>query len=232
MELQITCLYPKMLSHYGDKGNILALVYRLKKRGINAIISYSDEVTDIKNADIIYLGGGTERNQTLVSEYLQDKRDALSEYIQNDGVMLAVCSGYEIIGKSFFSEGKTHKGLGLIEATFQKGSKRIFGNIIINSSLGFDIVGFENRNTYVTADGLEPLGEIRYSDSEDKKEGIIYKNLIGTHIHGPILPKNPLLADYIIEKALNKKYPDANLDPIDDTLENKAHEYIVNRFIK
>ncbi len=232
MELQIACLYPKMLSHYGDKGNISALKYRLEKRGIDAKICYTDEATDIKNADIIYLGGGTERNQILVSKYLCDKKDALAEYIENGGIMLAVCSGYEIIGTSFFAEGKSHKGLGLIGATFQKASKRIFGNIIISSSLGFDIAGFENRSTSVNTEGLEPLGEIRYSNGSAKEEGIIYKNLIGTHIHGPILPKNPKLVDYIIEKALKKKYPDASLEPIDDTLENKAHEYILNRFIK
>ncbi len=232
MELQIACLYPKMLSHYGDKGNISALKHRLEERGIDAKICYTDEDTDIKNADIIYLGGGTERNQILVSKHLCDKKDALSEHIENGGVMLAVCSGYEIICKSFFAEGKTHKGLGLIEASSQKASKRIFGNIIITSSLGFDIVGFENRSTSVNTEGMEALGEIKYSNGSAKKEGILYKNLIGTHIHGPILPKNPLLADYIIKKALKKKYPDAILEPIDDTLENKAHEYILNRFIK
>ncbi len=232
MELQISCIYPKMLSHYGDKGNITALKHRLTKRGIDAKIYFPEEDIDIQNTDIIYLGGGTERNQILVSKYLSDKKDLLTEYIENDGVMLAVCSGYEIICKSFFAEGKTHKGLGLIEASSQKAPKRIFGNIIISSSLGFDIVGFENRSTSVSAEGLEHLGEIRYSNGSAKAEGIIYKNLIGTHIHGPILPKNPLLADYIIEKALKKKYPDAVLEPIDDTLENKAHEYILNRFIK
>ncbi len=232
MELQIACLYPKMLSHFGDKGNISALKHRLNERGIDAKIICTEENTDIKNADIIYLGGGTERNQILVSKQLLDKKAVLTEYIENGGVMLAVCSGYEIICKSFFAEGKTHKGLGLIQASSQKAPKRIFGNIIITSSLGFDIVGFENRSTSVNTEGLKPLGEVRYSNGSAKEEGIIYKNLIGTHIHGPILPKNPQLSDYIIEKALKKKYPDVKLESIDDTLEKKAHEYILNRFMK
>ena len=136
-----------------------------------------------------------------------------------------------MLGKSFETETAKYEGLGILDVSFRAGKKRLIGNIVTKSdSLDFDIVGFENHIGVANFGNISPLGKVLCGHGDT--EGVIYKNVIGTYIHGPLLPKNPLLADHIIKKALEKKYGSSTLSALDDTLENEAHEYIKKTYLK
>ena len=234
MEITIAYLYPDLLNLYGDRGNILSLKKRCEDRKIKTCVKnyFIGESIDFENIDILYIGGGTDRNQELALKAINPIKEDLINYAENDGVILAVCGGFEMLGKSLASSGT--EGLSLLNIEPQKGRTGIVGNIITrNEELGFDIVGFENHIGRIELSGYSPLGKVVYgTGNNDKKEyeGIIYKNVIGTYIHGPLLPKNPLLADYIIKKTLEKKYREINLKKLNDDWENKAHDYIIQKY--
>ena len=237
MEITIACLYPDVLNLYGDKGNIVTLAYRLNKRGIEAKIKeyYNDDKIDFKNTDILYIGGGSDKDLEDICQRLKEQKDELKSYIDQGGCVLAVCSGYQMLGTTFEFEDKTLDGLGIIDI-YTKHCKKMTGDIIIESDiLDTKIVGFENRSAVTHTGDYTPLGKVVYSthNSEGLTEGVVYKNIIGTYIHGPLLPKNPKLTDYIIKCALTKKYSeDIELLHFDDEFETKANEYIVNKYIK
>lgn len=233
MELNISNLYPALFNHYGDAGNIITLKYRLAKRGIQVNvqnISSADEF-DAEKTDILYIGGATDRNLAAVYDDIFKIKDRIKSYAENGGVILSVCTGYEMLGKSFETETEKYEGLGILDVSFCAGKKRLIGNIVTKSeSLGFDIVGFENHIGTIKFGNISPLGKVLCGHGDT--EGVIYKNVIGTYIHGPLLPKNPLLADHIIKKALENKYGSSTLSALDDTLENGAHEYIKKTYLK
>lgn len=235
MEVRIAHIYPEILNHYGDKGNIITLKRRLEKRSIEVSITeyHLGSDIDLSCADIIYIGGGTERSQLIAAKELMRVKDELKDYAEKSGVILAVCSGYEIIGKTFEINGKPQPGLEILNINATSAKERVIGNIVTeNSTLGFDIVGFENHSGRMKIGSVTPLGKVKYgygnTDSRDY-EGVIYKNVIGTYIHGPLLPKNPRLADYIIECALKNKYDECVLSPIDDKEEILAHNYVTEK---
>ena len=226
MTINIAHLYPELLNLYGDKGNILTLERRLNLRGIDCNIKeYAiEEEIDFENTDIIILGGGGEREIKAVKEALLKQTESFKKYIENSGCILAICEGFEILGKD---------NLNIIDISVQKAKKRTADDIVIKSTIiSSTIVGFENHKNNIDIKNYTPLGEVKYgigNNPESGYEGMIYKNLICTNIYGPILPKNPKLADYIIKCALDKKGDFSKLAPLDDELENKAHEYIVKR---
>lgn len=238
MEITLTHIYPDLLNQYGDFGNILTFKKRLEKRDIKVTVKEiaPGEVPDFDNTDILYIGGGSEKANLAAYEELFKIKDSLKDYIEKGKVALSVCGGYEMLGKSFSIAGKEYEGLGITDTVSVWNKKRIIGNIVIHSELlGFDIVGFENHTGRCNIATHTPLGNVTYGyGNSDKKdfEGIIYKNLIGTYIHGPLLPKNPLLADHIISCALQNKYGKAELAKLDDTIENNAHNYIKVKYVK
>ena len=238
MEINIANLCPSLFNHYGDAGNILSLKWRLEKRGIKANITDCNDLenTDFKNTDILYIGGATEKSIASVYDSMCKIKDKIGDYAQNGGVILAVCTGFEMLGKSFETENSKYDGLGILDITSKKGKKRLIGNIVIRSEeLGFDIVGFENHIGRMNLSGNKSLGKVLCgfgNDDSGSVEGVISKNIIGTYIHGPILPKNPSLADYIIETALERKYGKCTLTPLDDEAELKAHNYVKNTYLK
>ena len=235
MEITIAYLYPDLLNLYGDKGNLLTLKRRGEARGIDVTVKEYQlgDIANFDKTDILYLGGGTDRNQELALQAAFKMKDSITDYAENDGVILAVCGGYEMLGANLAASGM--EGLKLLDIEAKKGKKRLIGNIITQSeTLGFDIVGFENHIGRMDIKNHTPLGKVIYGNGNtDKKdvEGVIYKNVIGTYIHGPILPKNPSLADYIIKKALERKYGEINLADINDDWENKAHSYIMQKYM-
>lgn len=238
MEVTIAHIYPEILNHYGDKGNIITLKRRLEKRSIEVNITEYHLGSDIEPscADIIYIGGGTERSQLIAANELMRIKDELKTHAENNGVILAVCSGYEIIGKTFEADGKSQTGLGILNINSTSTKERLIGNIVTeNSTLGFDIVGFENHSGRMEIGSLTPLGKVKsgYGNTDLRDyEGVIYKNVIGTYIHGPLLPKNPRLADYIIECALKNKYGECVLSPLDDKEEILAHNYMAEKLVQ
>ena len=220
MEINITHLYPDLLNLYGDKGNISTLVKRLEWRGIKVnVTNVTDEDFSLADTDILFLGGGAEREQNIVKDMLEKKRGVLCSYAESGGVMLAVCGGYEMLAQ-----------LGIIDAVVCKG-ERVSDNIIISCDIdgkSFNVSGFENHTGRVEIRCGEVLGKTLYGKSES--EGVIYKNVFGTYMFGPLLPKNPSLADVIITRALKKKYTDfEELSPLDDEFEILAHENITKR---
>ena len=238
MELIITHIYPELLNQYGDWGNILTLKKRIEARGIEVKILEvaPGEKPDFENTDVLYLGGGSEKSNERVYNELIKLKSELKTYVEQGKSALAVCGGFEMLGESLFIDGKECKGLGIISAVTVPGKSRLIGNIVTESkTLGFDIVGFENHTGRCNIGNHTPLGKVKHgygnSDNGDT-EGIIYKNLLGTYIHGPVLPKNPLLADYIISCALKNKYGETELSPLDDTIEIKAHNYIKAKYSK
>lgn len=232
MEITISNLYPDLFNHYGDAGNITVLRKRLEKRAISVNLqNCSAEELDLASTDILYIGGATERSLAAVYDSIYKIRDSIRDYAEKGGVILAACTGFEMLGESFETESTRYDGLGVLKCSSKRCKKRIIGNIVIKcEALGFDIVGFENHISIVSLNGHTPLGKVLVGHADT--EGTIYKNVTGTQIHGPVLPKNPLLADYIIKCAVERKYGDCILTELDDELEIQAHNYMKEKYLK
>ncbi len=236
MEITIGHLYPDLLNLYGDRGNIRCMVKRLEWRGIKAQvkeITIDDEI-DFNELDIVLLGGGSDREQKLVCEKLSKIQKDFKEYVENDGVVIAICGGYQLLGDYYKIGDDKIEGLHLVDLYTEQGEGRLIGNITIQSDIiDMPITGFENHGGRTVINNTKPLGKVvtGYGNSDAKDfEGIIYKNVIGTYLHGPLLPKNPELCDYLLSKALEKKYgKKVELKPLDDKEEKRANEYAQGR---
>lgn len=239
MKLTIGHLYPDLLNLYGDRGNIQCLMKRCLWRGIEAetIAFELDDKIDFSNLDIVLLGGGSDREQMLVCEKLKEIQKDFKEYVEQGGVVIAICGGYQLLGNYYKTDMGTIEGLSLVDMYTEQGEDRLIDNIVLQSEI-FDmpIVGFENHGGRTFIGKNKPLGKVLYGSGNDGKsgyEGVVYKNVIGTYLHGPLLPKNPQLADELILRALKKKYgEDVTLSPLDDSQEKAANDYIYNRFVK
>ena len=238
-EITIGHLFPDMLSVYGDTGNILTLKNRLIWRNMDVTVKTfeKDDPISFDGIDILYLGGGDDHAQKQVYERLLPHRDALLAYIEAGGVLLATCGGFEMLGRNFEADGTTLSGLALLNISVSSGKGRLIGNVVIESTITGKtetFVGFENHAGRMDIAGYEPFGRVitgKGNNGEAGLEGVLYKNVLGTYLHGPLLPKNPRLADEILSRALMQKYKEAvSLEPLLDTFENAAHEYAVNRF--
>lgn len=237
MTIKILHLYPDLLNLYGDKGNIAALTHRLTWRGIDAEVVNADGGLDLSEADIVFLGGGSDRDEKIVCEKLRAYSDELCEYVENNGVLIAACGGMRMLGAYFKLENETVEGLGVLDIHTDHSDDRLIGDVVLEADfVKSKIAGFENHSSRTHIGDYAPLGKVIYGNGntgDTGNEGLRYKNVIATNLHGPILPKNPELCDYILTKALEKKYADfKGLTPLDDTQERKANETIVNRYIK
>ncbi len=237
MEIRIAHFYPELLNLYGDKGNIAALKKRCEWRNIKAeIINIrNNNEIDFNNIDIAVIGGGSDKDQQLVLESLKDKKNELYDYIEKGGVMLALCGSFPMLCNHFVLNNTQYEGLGIINAESCREEKRLISNVILKTP-EYKIAGFENHADRVDIKSNQPFGKILYgygNNEKDGNEGVVYKNLIATFLHGPLLPKNPELTDELISKALIHKYGDAlELEKLDDALEYKAKNYIFERFLK
>ena len=239
MKITIGHLYPDLLNLYGDRGNIQCLMKRCEWRGIEAeTIAYElNDRIDFNDLDIVLLGGGSDREQMIVCTRLQEIRDDFRRYVENDGVVIAICGGYQLLGHYYRTSEGEMKGLSLVDLTTEQGEGRLINNVVLKSDL-FDmpIVGFENHGGRTDIRGNKPLGKVLYgsgNNGESGYEGVVYKNVIGTYLHGPLLPKNPALADLLIERALQKKYgKNVRLEALPDKEEKEANRYVYDRFVK
>lgn len=236
MELKIAHLYPDLLNLYGDKGNIVSLKKRAEWRGIDVRVkeyTLNDEI-DFENIDILFIGGGSDREQLLVCEKLKEIKDEFKNYVENNGVVTAICGGYQLLGKYYEMKEETIAGLEILDIYTKSGDGRLIDNVVVQTDfLERPVVGFENHGGRTFINNHTPLGKVIYGNGNngtDGVEGVLYKNVIGTYLHGPLLPKNPHLCDYIIKKALQNKYSDVELQELDDSIELAANDYIVNRF--
>ncbi|PRR81281.1 type 1 glutamine amidotransferase [Clostridium vincentii] len=238
MELNICHLYPDLLNVYGDVGNILILKARAEARGIKVNVIDVSLKNDFKSEDmdIIFFGGGQDYEQSIVSEDLKDnKKEELTKYIEDGKVLLAICGGYQLLGKYYRApSGERLEGLGLLNMYTEGGDNRFIGNTVIyNEETDETYVGFENHSGRTYINDLKPLGKCIYgygNNGEDGYEGCIYKNTFCTYFHGSLLSKNPELADRMLKLALDKKYGDVPLTSLDDDFALKAKESILNRF--
>ena len=239
MKLTIGHLYPDLLNLYGDRGNIQCLMKRCQWRGIEAeTISFElNDTIDFSGLDIVLLGGGSDREQMLVCEKLRELQGAFKAYVENNGVVIAICGGYQLLGNYYKTDQGMIKGLELVDMHTEQQEGRLISNIVLKSDL-FDmpVVGFENHGGRTFIGNNQPLLKVLYgagNDGQTGYEGVVYKNVIGTYLHGPLLPKNPQLADWLITQALRRKYGESlQLEPLDDTQEKEANDYIYKRFVK
>ena len=236
MELRLLALYPEQMNIYADRGNILFLRRRCEWRGIT--FSYAaagpGERLDPGAHDLIYIGGGQDRDQRVVAVDLVDtKRQDLTSAVDDGALLLAVCGGYQLLGHSYQLGEERIAGLGLADLeTVREPGERLIGNVAIEADLGTGpqlIAGFENHGgrTYL-GDNAQPLGKVVKgfgNNGRDGLEGVRRDNLIGTYLHGPLLPKNAWLADRLIQLALARPQgSEPDLEPLDDSLEAAAHE--------
>lgn len=243
--LRIMHLYPDLLNLYGDGGNLKILMQRCAWRGIPAElvqVNYGDPF-DLEGADIVFMGGGPDREQHLASEELVKNKDQIAAYVEDDGVLLAICGGFQILGKNWLMGDESVEGLSIIDAETkrpEKGYDRLIENIALESPLATaPVIGYENHagRTHL-GEGVMPLGMVVSSvghGNNDKsgKDGVRYRNVIGTYLHGPLLSKNPEVADWLIRTALERKFGEAApLQPLDDSAELMANEFMATRLIK
>lgn len=237
MKLTIGHLYPDLLNLYGDTGNIQCLKKRLQWRSIEARILplFSGSKVDFEQLDIVLLGGGPDREQELACRQLKKIRRDFADYVKDGGVVLAVCGGYQLLGNSYKTNVKTLEGLEILDIHTEWEPKRLVSNIVLDTSLcASPVVGFENHGGRTYIGSHTPFGRVVHGFGNTETsgcEGVIYKNVIATYLHGPLLPKNPEISDYLLERALKKKYGEAAcLHPLADELEHTANKHIAQRY--
>ena len=230
MKLTIAHLYPDKMNIYGDWGNIVALRKRLEWRGFETeyrAVRIGDKF-DFTSADIVFGGGGQDNGQLLVAQDLQRQRRSILKAVENDVVFLSVCGTYQLFGHSFVTaDGAELPGIGVFNGDTIASNERLIGNVVIGTQWG-EVIGFENHSGKTRLKpGQSALGRVISgygNNGEDNFEGAVHKNVFGTYLHGPLLPKNPVLADELIKRALANKGESKELEPIDDELESKAAE--------
>src|SRR3990172_529172 len=232
-KLRLAHLYPKLMNIYGDRGNILCLERRCRERGVAFEVAELDlgEKLKPKECDLVFIGGAQDREQRRVAEDLvKVKGKALREAAGMGVAVLAVCGGYQLLGRYYrTAEGEELPGVGLFGLWTEHpgpGAKRFIGNVV-GEWRGGTLVGFENHGgrTYL-GEGVEPLGRVVSgfgNNGEDGGEGAVSGNAFGTYLHGSLLPKNPRFADHLIAPALRRRYGEVTLDKLDDRVEEAAH---------
>jgi CobQ-like glutamine amidotransferase family enzyme len=229
--LRVCALYPDLMNIYADRGNLLLLERRCQWRGLGFSLTASGlgEELDPAGADLFYIGGGQDRDQRLCARDLASvKRDALHEAVARQAVVLAVCGGYQLLGRSYQLGDETLPGAGLVELeTVRSDGPRLIGNVAIEVELDPGdrrvLAGFENHGGRTTLGAsAQPLGRVlrgHGNNGGDGYEGVRAGSVIGTYLHGPLLPKNAWFADWLIANALSL----SSLAPLPDDLEDAAH---------
>lgn len=238
----IAHMYPELMNLYGDRGNLICLQKRLQwlNQGCEIInINLGDNI-DFEHIDMLFMGGGSDREQGLVYADLIKRADKLMEEIDKGLPVLCICGAYQLLGTSYKSyEGKEMEGLGLFDFYTLGQEKRLIGNILIESDIGgkkHTVVGFENHSgrTFLNNNKIEAFGKVIKgygNNGEDQMEGIKYKNLIGSYMHGPLLPKNPELADFFIYAMAKRKGTEIS-SILDNKIEKFAHKQVKQKIMQ
>ena len=229
---------------YWDRGNIISLTQRARWRGIEVeVIPVAlGNTLDAEKCDLLFFGGGQDKEQFLVAEDFRTVQGPhVHQFVGDGGVLLSICGGYQLLGKYFRTHtGETLDGIGVFDAWTVAGDRRCIGNVIVETEFSGarrTLVGFENHSgkTFL-GPGCEPMGRSLVgfgNNGEDRNEGAIYKNAFGCYLHGSLLPKNPWFTDYLLLAALRRRYGSGvGLAPLDDTMEERAHEAVIARIRK
>jgi hypothetical protein len=233
-------LYADLMNIYGDRGNILTLLKRAEWHGLEAKVielgrGASDQMTDV---DVFFFGGGQDREQALIYDDLREhKQRSLTAAVADGAQILAVCGGYQLLGHYYqTADGERYDGIGLIDVKTEAGKKRFIGDVVVDCSIeGLSprtLVGFENHSgrTFL-GPKAKPLGRVLEgmgNNGSDRTEGCVQGGIIGTYLHGSLLPKNPHLADHLIGQAVRRR-GGASLSSLDDAPELAAHLWILQR---
>lgn len=242
-EIKIVWMYHDIMDLYGDKGNIMVLQRRCEERGIHVVIETCGigDVCDLSAYDLIFLGGGADREQKMLIDDLLSRKENIKKAMANGSFIFLVCGGYQLFGQYYIAaDGSKMNGLHFFDYYTDTGENgtRCIGNIVIECNLDGEkivAVGFENHGGQ-TCNVQQPLGRVikGYGNNfHDRIEGFYDGHVLGTYLHGPLLPKNPKIADFMIVKALQKKHPEVrmkDLPVLDDTLENKARKALFKRW--
>ena len=239
MELKILWMYHDLMDLYGDKGNAEVLRVRAQKRGIDVTLDTCTigEKKDISDYDLFFMGGGADHEQGLIHEDLLSRRDNIQKAMDEKTAFLLICGAYQLFGQYYRDQdGHTIEGLHFFDYYTEATNRnhRCIGNIAIETTIDgetFPVVGFENHGGE-TKDVTTPFGKVLKGHGntfEGSHEGFMNEQVIATYMHGPLLPKNPKIADAVLLRALHKCYPDAVLTPLDDTLEIKAQQVMLKR---
>ncbi len=233
-DLVLVHLYPDLLCTYGDRGNVMALARRAQWRGFRIrvdAVSRGDRLPP--DAGLVFIGGGSDRLQAAVGVDLLRRRRALAEMAASGCVVVGVCGGYQILGRAYLPEsGQPIEGLGLLRVETVAASGRLVGRVRAAGSLwgrSFDLTGFENHAGRTRLDeGVAPLARVTVgagNDGADGTEGAVEGTIVGTYLHGPVLPLNPVLADLLLGKALAPVTGGGPLAPLADEVEDAAHRH-------
>lgn len=239
MNLKICWMYHDLMDLYGDKGNIQVLKTRCEKRGIDGIIDTCslNEDKKLSEYDLLFIGGGADREQGLLVNDLLKRRDEIQKAMDTGTFILLICGGYQLFGQYYLDgDGKKIEGLKFFDYYTEAASRtdRCIGNIAVEARLDgktITAVGFENHGGQTKgvdkpfARVLKGHGNTYQSTFEGFYNGVV----LGTYMHGPLLPKNPEIADFILSKALSKRHEDVELEPLNDMLELKAKEVMMKR---
>lgn len=244
MEIRIAHLYPDLLNMYGDRGNLLALSFRAKARGIKVHIIPVNLGSDFVPADcdFLFMGGGQDQEQNLLrGDFLQLKGPRVRDAVENGLPGLCICGGYQLMGKYYqLGSGSSIEGLGLFPIHTEVRGKRLIGDLYCRcaflSEEGNDsvLIGFENHGgkTFLDDNAVPFASVLKGSgnNGKDGTEGCIYKQLYGTYMHGSLLPKNPALTDYLLERILIRKYSQfEKLETLSNEYERAARETMLRR---
>ena len=236
MNLTIMHLYPREMNLYGDRGNLLALKKRCEWRKIEVgVVNYELGNELLKRPDIIIGGGGQDAGQAQIEADLQRIGGELRDWVEDGMPILVICGLYQLFGNFFKTQdGDTIEGISALDIETVAGEKRLIGNVVAKSTRFGEIVGYENHSGLTRlGKGMKPLGQVVKgggNNGEDQTEGTLYKNTIGSYLHGPLLPKNPRVADFLIQTALERKYgAPQDLTKLPDEQEQKAHRVATER---
>jgi CobQ-like glutamine amidotransferase family enzyme len=231
VKIRVGHLYPDYLNIYADRGNIAVLAERARARGHELdvrALGKGDEVP-VGEVDLFYIGGGQDREQALVAHDLVGKRDALHESVDGGAAFLAVCGGYQLLGRHYVDVAGTElPGVGLLPLHTVAGERRLIGDVLLDCAWAAKtLAGFENHaGRTMLDDGAEPLGRVRSGFGNDGRsgfEGCRHRRVYGTYLHGPLLPRNPWFADLLLQEALAHAGEDVVFEPLPDELERAAH---------
>ena len=239
MELKILWMYHDLMDLYGDKGNIETLRYRASKRGINVVVDTCtlQEKRNIEDYDIFFLGGGADKEQTLIYKDLLVRKESILKAKESGTAFLLICGGYQLFGQYYLDQdGQKIDGLGIYDYYTESSDRdhRCIGNIVVKTNIHdkeVTVVGFENHGGQTKAVS-NPFGKVLVGHGNTYKgeyEGYMDAQTIATYMHGPLLPKNPAIADEVILRGLNRRYTVEQLEALQDTLENAAHDAMLKR---
>ncbi len=239
MNLKILWMYHDLMDLYGDKGNMQVLRVRSEKRGIECTVDTCSigDTKDIRDYDLFFMGGGADREQALIYKDLISRKENILQAMESGTAFLLICGGYQLFGQYYKDQdGTVIDGLGIFDYYTESTDRdsRCIGNIAVETTMDgrtFKAVGFENHGGQ-TKNVSSPFAKVLSGHGNTYKgefEGFCNDQVLATYMHGPLLPKNPAIADALIRRALRKRYGEVELAPLNDTIELRAQAVMLER---